>query len=331
MNKHPLSLLLAASAALAAILTPITARAAATIYVSNAGNNTIEQFTEAGVGSVFASTGLSEPQGLAFDSAGNLYVANNGNNTITKFTLGGASSVFASTGLNGPAGLAFDSAGNLYAVNRGGGGFIEKFTPGGAGSVFASGIGPMFYEHGLAFDLAGNLYVATVGSGQFPFPMRILRFTPGGVSSVFAEENSGFLFTFPAGLAFDNSGNLYAAMTLSLSGEAFIRKYTPGGQGSTFANSFYSPVGPPNYPPTRLGGIAFDSAGQLYAANPVSNAIEKVTPGGVSSVFADAADGLSNPSFVAIRDNVPEPSAWAMLGVGLPALLGAARLRRRQT
>lgn len=188
----------------------------------------------------------------------------------------------------------------------------------------------MFFEHGLAFDLAGNLYVATAGSGFFPFPVRILRFTPGGVSSVFAEENfSGFLTTFPTGLAFDNAGNLYAAM--SVGGEAFIQKYTPGGQGSRFANSFYSPVGPPNYPPTRLGGIAFDSAGFLYAANPASNAIEKFTPGGVSSVFADTADGLSSPSFVAIRnDNVPEPSAWAMLGLGLPALLGAARLRRRE-
>ena len=89
MNKHSLSLLLAASAGLAAILTPITARAAATIYVSNAGNNTIEQFTEAGVGSVFASTGLNNPQGLAFDSAGNLYVANSGANNIVKFTPGG--------------------------------------------------------------------------------------------------------------------------------------------------------------------------------------------------------------------------------------------------
>ena len=330
MNKHPWSLLLAATAGLAAILTPLSARAAATIYVSNAGNNTIEQFTEAGVGSVFASTGLNNPQGLAFDSAGNLYVANAGNNTIMKFTPGGVGSVFASTGLDAPQGLAFDSAGNLYALNPGLG-TIEKFTPGGAGSVFASGFGPNTGRNGLAFDIAGNLYVATAGSGFFPSPVRILRFTPGGVGSVFAEEDFSFLTTFTEGLAFDTLGNLYVAMTFPFSdGQAFIQKYTPGGQGSRFANSFYSPVGPPNYPSTMLGGMAFDSGGSLYAANPVSNAIEKFTPGGVSSVFADAADGLSQPSFVAIRDNVPEPSTWAMLGLGLPALLGAARLRRRK-
>ena len=72
------------------------------LYVANAGNNTIEKFTSGGVGSVFASTGLNNPRGLAFDSAGNLYAANVGNNTIEKFTSGGVGSVFASTGLRQP-------------------------------------------------------------------------------------------------------------------------------------------------------------------------------------------------------------------------------------
>ena len=56
--------------------------------MGNYGSNTIEKFTAGGVGSVFANAGLSQPYGLAFDSAGNLYVANAGNNTIEKFTTG---------------------------------------------------------------------------------------------------------------------------------------------------------------------------------------------------------------------------------------------------
>jgi hypothetical protein len=40
------------------------------IYVSNNGNNTIEQFTLGGVGSTFANTGLNQPYGLAIDSTG---------------------------------------------------------------------------------------------------------------------------------------------------------------------------------------------------------------------------------------------------------------------
>src|ERR1700676_3067032 len=90
---------------------------ASTLYVSNIGDSTIEQFTSGGVGSAFANTGVSAPYGLAFDSVGNLYEADNGTNTIQKFTPGGVGSVFASTGLNEPTGIAFDNAGNLYVAN----------------------------------------------------------------------------------------------------------------------------------------------------------------------------------------------------------------------
>ena len=92
------------------------------------------------MGSVFASSGLSGPGGLAFDSAGNLYVASEFSNTIVKYTPGGVGSVFANSGLDLPVGLAFDSAGNLYVTNRGGrlDGTIEMFTPGGVGSLFAN-------------------------------------------------------------------------------------------------------------------------------------------------------------------------------------------------
>ena len=86
--------------------------------MSNSGNNTIERFTPGGVGSVFASTNLHFPIGLAFDGAGNLYAANNGNSTIAKFTPGGVGSVFADTNFSGPFGLAFDQAGNLYASDN---------------------------------------------------------------------------------------------------------------------------------------------------------------------------------------------------------------------
>ena len=76
------------------------------LYVANNGNNTIEKFTPGGVGSVFASTGLSGPGGLAFDRSGNLYAVNFNSNTIEEFTPGGVGSVFASTGLSSPVFIA---------------------------------------------------------------------------------------------------------------------------------------------------------------------------------------------------------------------------------
>ena len=89
------------------------------LFVSNSFDNTITKFTPDGVGSVFANTGLQQPEGLAFDSLGNLFVANWSGNTIVKFTPDGMESVFANTGLNNPQALAFDSQGNLAAVVKG--------------------------------------------------------------------------------------------------------------------------------------------------------------------------------------------------------------------
>ena len=155
--------------------------------------NTIEKFTPGGVGSVFASTGVNGPVGLAFDAAGNLYVANNIGNTIEKFTPGGVGSVFASMGVNHPYGLAFDLAGNLYVANNPGTGplpgddnTIEKFTPGGVGSVFAN-FGPGINDGptGLVFDSVGNLYV-NINDHSL-----IEKFTPDGVGSDFATNPHG--------------------------------------------------------------------------------------------------------------------------------------------
>ena len=64
-----------------------------------------------------------------------------------------------------------------------------------------------------------------------------------------------------------------------------IVKFTPGGVGSLFAST------------SRPAGLAFDSAGNLYASNYFSNTITKFTPGGVGSVFASS--GLSAPDGLA--------------------------------
>ena len=69
------------------------------------------QITPGGTASVFATTGLNSPWGLAFDASGYLYAANVNSNTIERFTPGGATSVFATTGLSQPTFLAFAPAG----------------------------------------------------------------------------------------------------------------------------------------------------------------------------------------------------------------------------
>jgi DNA-binding beta-propeller fold protein YncE len=281
------------------------------LYVSNSPQElSVMVFTPGGVGSVFANGpgGLSTEGGLAFDSAGNLYVAYR--DTIQKITPDGVSSVFVA-GFGSESALAFDSAGDLY-TRFGLSNAIVKVRPNGGASVFAS-LG-LINPEGLAFDIAGNLYVSHAG--------RIHKITPSGFSSLFTSIG----LNDPQGLAFDIAGNLYVAN----SGDDTIQKFTPDGARSVFADSSDGL--------NRPEGLAFDSAGNLYAANAGNNTINKITSSGVGSVFADASDGLYRPHYLAFTDDagvplklanqVPEPTTWALLGLGLPALLGLSRPRR---
>ena len=89
--------------------------------------------------------------------------------------------------------------------------------------------------------------------------------------------------TYPTGLAFDKSGNLYVS---SDDPTAYsIQKFTPDGSVSIFASAGLN--GP--------HALAFDKAGNLYVANIGDNTIEKFTPDGDGVLFADASDGLEHP------------------------------------
>jgi sugar lactone lactonase YvrE len=187
------------------------------------------------VETTFATTGLSNPTALAFDSAGNLYVANFNSNTIEKFTPGGVGSVFAGTLLNGAESLAFDSAGNLYASNTNNN-TIVRFTPGGVGSVFAST--GLNVPQGLSFDASGNLYAVNYGTNS------IEKFTPGGVGSVFATA----LLSGPFQLTIDAAGNFY---TSNPNNNNEIVRFIPGGIGSVFNN--------PGGTEARALGLAFQA------------------------------------------------------------------------
>jgi sugar lactone lactonase YvrE len=114
---------------------------------------------------------------------------------------------------------------------------------------------------------AQNLFAVDLDNGN------IDEFTPNGVRSTVA-----FGLNYPAGLAFDQAGNLFVA-----DGGA-IYKFTPAGVRTTFASGL-SP-----------SGLTFDSAGNLVVADGGSGAVYKFTPAGVRTTFASGlsqANGLA--------------------------------------
>ena len=92
-----------------------------------------------------------------------------------------------------------------------------------------------------------------------------LKVAPNGDATPFASG-----FNEARGLAFDSSGNLFAANFNA----GVINKITPSGSVSTFATGFNTPE-----------GLAFDKNGNLFVSDPNAHAIYEVSPGGNVSTF----------------------------------------------
>jgi len=147
---------------------------------------------------------------------------------------------------------------------------IETFTPPGPMTNFANL--PVFTNpEGLAFDTSGNLFVA--GGGD------VSKITPGGTVSTYATLSSG-----TTGLAIDSIGNLY-----TVGGGNTIKKIPVGGG----AVSIYATLpGNNNY------GLAFDSAGFLYASDITTPTLFKIPPGGGSYTnFGTLSSGVKGLAF----------------------------------
>jgi hypothetical protein len=73
-------------------------------------------------------------------------------------------------------------------------------------------------------------------------------------------------------------------------------------------------------------GLAFDSRGDLYAANWFSGTIEEFDSSGVGTVFAS---GLLGPSFIAAwPDLIPEPSSLLLTALGAVTLCAFVKRKR---
>src|SRR5207249_4311136 len=220
---------------------------------------------------------LNAPVGVALDPAGNLYIADRDNQRIRRITSGGTISTYAGTGTP-PSSFC-------GAIAMGG-------FPGDRGPATAAHLNEPV---GVALDPAGNLYIAERDNH------RIRKVTPGGVISTYAGTGTqgfsgdggpatGAQLLGPGGVALDPAGNFYIADR----NNDRIRRVSTDGPISTYAGTGREGFSGDGGPATaahlgRPGGVALDSAGNLYIADLGNSRIRKVTPGG--TISTDAGNG----------------------------------------
>ncbi|NDJ14727.1 MAG: hypothetical protein EBY17_26620, partial [Acidobacteriia bacterium] len=286
----------------------------------------------AGDGLTSEYAALNSPAGVAVDGTGNLYIADQGNNRIRMLSkatgkittaagngtagFSGDGGVAASAVLNSPAAVAVDSAGNLYIADRGNNRIrlLSKATGkittiAGNGTAGFSGDGGAAPSAALnspaavAVDSAGNLYIADQGNNR----VRRVSSATGMITTVAGHGiNSGFSGDggaatgagfYPVAVAVDGAGNLY----IGDSHANRIRKVSAGtgvittvvGNGS---DGFSGDGGAASL--ARLsqpGGVAADSAGNLYIADQGNNRIRRVSAatGVITTVAGNGTNYLS--------------------------------------
>ena len=236
---------------------------------------------------------------------------------------------------NGPYSLVVDHAGNVFIpdaynytirkVTSAGVVTTVAGTPGVPGSADGTNGGAQFNGPvGLAVDRAGNLYVADY------FNSTIRKATPSGTNWVVSTlaglagssgsvdgTNSSARFSKPIGVAADSAGNLY------VTGNETVRKVTPDGVVTTIAGlagSWGSADGIGSS--ARFdgpGGVALDSAGNLYLADSYNHAIRKLTPAGTNwsvSTIAGLAGVLGSADGTGSAARFNYPGCVAVDGAG---------------
>jgi hypothetical protein len=216
------------------------------------------------------------------------------NNTISNVvvTCGPASAIVSTVpGMTGnlrtPRGMAYDSRGNLY-ITIYLGRLIKKLDPSGNLSTFAgSGAFSSLDGQGTAASFNYPIFIVLGPDDN----LYVSECDNSGRGQIRKIDATGYVSTFvgnlgcAAGLAFDNSGNLYVATY----DDNKVFKINADRTVSTFAGSGAAASVDGQGTAASINGpadLAFDSNGNLYVSEASGNKIRKIDPSGNVTTFA---------------------------------------------
>ena len=308
---------------------------------------------------------ISELESIQTDNQGNIIFADPGNHLVSRLNSDGTVSVLAGNGLaglsgdNGPARSAslnfpldavMDSKGNLYIydssnyrirlVNSSGtistyaGTGVPGFS-GDGGAAVAAQIGTVVF---LAVDQSGSLYLNDADNCV------VRRITTDGVINTFAgtgtcghtgdggPANKAEIALGTGHLTFDSTGNLY----LAESETSTIRKISPSGVITTIAGTGQFGFGGDNGPANKASfnfpvGLAADSQGNLYVAEPINSIIRKISSAGiVTTIAGNFGSAFSGDGGPPLKASLFLPQSVALDGSGNLYIADAGNYRIRK-
>ncbi|HTX34879.1 MAG TPA: hypothetical protein VME43_07655 [Bryobacteraceae bacterium] len=236
-----------------------------------------------------------DPYGVSFNAQGSMLIADTDNNIVRQLSANGTLATIAGTGaqetsgdggqatqagLFGPFSVTADILGNLFLAMADSGS-IRKIVNGSISTVLpiASVPGSSLNVPTQAVeDSSGNLYIADLDNN------RIVLLAANGSLTQFPTT-----FIQPAGLALDNTGNLYVTefgggrvQRVSLSTGAATIVAGGGSLAGTAADG-----GPATKAQLeRPAGVTLDSAGNLYFSDFGAAVVRKVALNGTISTIA---------------------------------------------
>lgn len=333
------------------------------IFIADSGNNVIRKVDGNGVITTVAGNGmpgyagdggpatlatLSDPSGIALDSAGSLLIADSGNSVIRKVDLAtgvitsiAGNGTYGNSGDHGPAtsaslsypyDIATDVEGNLVIsdsdnnlIRRVNAGTGTIATIAGNGNCSYSGDGGAAIEaalaspRGIVFDGSGNLLVADTYNNV----IRKVDRASGIITTISGKGDWGYsgdggiakhaALNGPVGIALDLTGNFFIADA----GNGVIRKVDfSTGIISTVAGKpgFLGDGGPAILASLHPYSVVTDNTGSIYIADADNNVVRKVAAitGIIATVAGNGVYGNTGDGGPAILASLAVPSGIAL-------------------